>query len=99
MFMERQVQQVNPDKWEELEKLNMKYDALERKAGFPAKKRMRCYIGENNNSTLVLEREWESLAAMEAAYMKVMVDPAWQALDHPLNQIVTSVKTEVYLIL
>ncbi len=99
MLLEREVQQVKPDKWEQLDALDKKYNAIESRLGFPPKKRLRCYIGRHDNSTLVIEREWESLAAMEAAYMKVMVDPAWQALTAPFNEIITSAKTEVYLIL
>ncbi len=99
MFLEREVQAIKPDKWEALEAIDKKFNAVESKAGFPPKRRMRSYIGKYDNSTLVIEREWESLAAMEAAYMKVMVDPEWQALTPPLNEIVTSARSEIYFIL
>ncbi len=99
MFLERQVQQVKPDKWDKLEELDKKFNAIESRMGFPKKRRLRCYIGKHDNSTLVIEREWESLATMELAYMKVMVDAEWQALTQPFNEMVTKTTVEVYLIL
>jgi hypothetical protein len=99
MFVEREIQQVNPARWEQLEVLDKKYDAIESKAGFPPKRRLRSYIGRLDNSTLVIERDWESLSAMEAAYRKVMVDPEWQVLMPALNEIVTRTHVEIYLIL
>ena len=99
MFLERQVQQIHPGKWEELETLDPKFNKVESRNGFPSKRRLRCYIGGHSNNTLVIERDWESLAAMEAAYMKVFMDPDWQALSAPLDGVVESTQTEVYFVL
>lgn len=99
MFLERQIQHIRPGKWEELEVMDQNFNKVESRNGFPAKRRLRCYIGGLTNNTLVIERDWESLAAMEAAYMKVFMDPDWQALSAPLDAIVESNQTEVYFVL
>lgn len=99
MFLERQVQHIRPGKWEELEVLDQKYNKVENRNGFPGKRRLRCYIGGLSNNTLVIEREWESLAAMEAAYMKLFMDPDWQALSAPFDAIGETDQMEVYLVL
>jgi hypothetical protein len=99
MFLERQIQQIQPGKWTELDALDQKFNTIESRLGFPAKRRFRCYIGGHPNSTLVIEREWESLAAMETAYMKSFMDPEWQALNGQFETISESIQVEVYLVL
>ena len=37
-------------------------------------------FGRNPTNTLVIEREWESMAAMETVMMKAMADPEYHAL-------------------
>ena len=45
---------------------------------------------------LIIERQWESLAAMEAAYEKVMGNPKWQALGQDILAVVESSQIEVF---
>jgi hypothetical protein len=99
MFLERQIQQIQPGKWAELDTIDQKFNTIESRLGFPAKRRFRCYIGGHTNNTLVIEREWESLAAMESAYMKGFTDPEWQALNGQFEIISESTQVEVYLVL
>jgi hypothetical protein len=99
MFLERQIQQIRPGKWSELEALDQKFNTIEGRLGFPAKRRFRCYIGGHPNSTLVIEREWESLAAMETAYMKIFADSEWQAVGAEFDMVAESNQVEVYLVL
>jgi hypothetical protein len=99
MFLERQIQHIRPGKWAELEALDPKFNVIESRLGFPAKRRYRCYIGGQTNNTLIIEREWESLAAMETAYMKIFMDPDWQALNAPFESISESNQVELYLVL
>ena len=94
--VERLVQQIRPDKWAELEALDAKYNAIEGRLGFPPKRRYRSYIGVHNTDTLAVERQWESLAAMEAAYVKAFADPEWQALGAEAVLIVKSNQYELY---
>ncbi|MGC9396080.1 MAG: NIPSNAP family protein [Anaerolineae bacterium] len=96
ILVERHVQQLRPDKWEELEALEKKFDAVESALGFPAKRRYRCYFGGHNINTHIIERQWESMAAMEAAYEKAHADPEWQALGAEGALVIESVQIELY---
>jgi hypothetical protein len=99
MLLERNIQQIRPGKWAELEELDKKYNAVESRLGFPAKRRYQCYIGGHTNDTLIIEREWESMAAMETAYMKCFADPKWNALNGEAKPIIESTQLEVYMVL
>lgn len=96
MILERHVQEIFPAKWLELESLDKKYDAVENRQGFPTKKRYRCYFGGHTITTIIVEREWDSLAAMESAYEKLFADPEYQALEFESDLIIKSVQIEIY---
>ena len=96
VVLERLIQQIRADKWNELEALDKKYNAVESRFGFPAKRRYRCVFGANNSDTLIIERQWESMAAMEAAYDKVIADPEWNKLGAEGAAIVESNREELY---
>ena len=71
-----------------------KYEAAERRlGGFPAKRHTRPLA--TFDTTVVWERDWESLAAMEAAYEKE--DPDTQELNK-LPSGIANVHTELYFI-
>lgn len=95
VVVERLIQQIRPDKWEALEALDKKYGAVESRCGFPDKKRYRYFVGGDTN-TLIIERQWESWAAMEAAYEKVFADAEWQALGAEGIGIIESDRHELY---
>jgi tetrahydromethanopterin S-methyltransferase subunit G len=94
--IERMIQRINPGKWAELEEIDKRYDEIERKMGFPAKKRYQCIMGTLDQNTLVIERQWQSLAEMEATYEKVMALPEYQALGKEVGSIVASALIEIY---
>ena len=94
--IERQIQKVCPGKWAELEVIDKKFDAIESRLGFPPKRRYRCLVGGHDTNTLIVERQWDSLAAMEAAFEKVFADPEHQALGAELDPIIESVQIELY---
>jgi hypothetical protein len=96
-ILHRQIQQVRPGKWAELEAIDKKFNAVESRFGFPTnKKRYRCYFGSHNLNTLIVEYEWESFAAMEAAFEKAMADPEWQALSAEIESIIKSNQMELF---
>jgi hypothetical protein len=97
IVIERMVQQIRQDKWAELEAIDKKYNVVEARLGFPAKKRMRSLSGSYDMSTLVIERQWSSMAAMEAAYEKTMTDPEYQALGMESNPIIKNIHWELYM--
>jgi len=94
--IERLIQKVFPGKWAELEEIDKRYNAVESRLGFPPKKRYQCMMGGHDTNTLIIERQWDSLAAMEAAFEKVLADPEWQALNEEGASIVKSSQWEVY---
>jgi hypothetical protein len=94
--VERLTQQIRPDKWAELAALDAKYSAIENRLGFPPKRRFRCYFGSHTTDTLVVERQWASLAAMETAYDTAVADPEWQALGTEALAIIASNQYELY---
>ena len=95
--LERMSQKIYPTKWPELEELDKKYDAIENKHGYPPKRRYRLFVGGDNTDTLVIEREWESFAAMEAAYEKAFIDPEWQAINAEAAEIIAENQIELLL--
>lgn len=97
--IERMTQKVRPGKWAELAEIDKRFDEVEKSVGFPAKKRYQCVIGSLDQNMLIIERQWESLAAMEAAYEKVMGDPKWQALGQDVLAVVESSQIEVFTLL
>lgn len=94
--VEHQIQKVRPGKWAALEEIEKKYAAIEARYGFPPKKRYQCMIGGPNTNALILDRQWDSLAVMEATYEKIFSDPEYQALGAEIITIVESQQIEVY---
>ena len=76
----RQIQVIYPDKWAELEAIDKKFNVVEARLGFPAKKRYQLLSGSDEVNTLIIETQWPSMAVMESTYEKAMADPEWQVL-------------------
>jgi hypothetical protein len=55
------------------------------------------FCGADVLDTLIIEYQWESLAAMETAYTKLMVDPEWQALGKRVNKVVKDIRIELFM--
>jgi hypothetical protein len=96
VILERQVQHVYTDKWAELEQLDKEFNAVEARYGFPPKKRYQMMSGPDEMGTLIIERQWASLAAMEAAYEKLMLDPAYQSVNQKSSLILKDNRLELY---
>ena len=94
---ERLTQKIYPDKWDALEALDKKYEQLEKPAGFPPKTRYQLIISSKSSNILVVEREWESFAAMEAAYEKLMANPAWHALNAEGSAVIQDGYSEILM--
>jgi hypothetical protein len=95
--IERMTQKIFPGKWAELEAIDKKYNVVEKRLGFPpTKKRYQCMLGSHDSNTLIIERQWESLAVMEATYEKAFADPELQALQKESASIIESNQVEVY---
>ncbi|HVO43560.1 MAG TPA: hypothetical protein VMT34_13095 [Aggregatilineales bacterium] len=95
-FIERTTQKVRQGKWEELDEIDKKFNAVEARFGFPAKKRYRCVAGNHDGNTLVIERQWASLATMEATYEKIFADSTYQQLVKEVDSVIESNQMELY---
>jgi hypothetical protein len=96
--MLKQIQEIAPDKWQQLDGIDKKYTELESKMGFPPKKRYRGIVGPDIN-TLVIDRIFDSMALMEELLEKANNDPEYLTLGVQLVGIVLSQRWEVYLVL
>ena len=96
IIIERQIQKIYPGKWAELEELDKKYNAIEKTVGFPPKKRYTCISGTHDGNTIIIEREWASFAAAEAAYEKAFAIPEYQKLGMENATIIKSARMEFY---
>jgi len=78
----RQIQKVNPDKWDELEKMEKKFIEAEKRIGFPTetKKRYRPLFGPKGVNSLIIDYQWDSMAKFEKVYTKAVLDADYQKL-------------------
>jgi hypothetical protein len=97
IVIERLVQHINPEKWAELESLDQQFNQAESQHGFPKKQRKLLISGGDELQTLIIERQWASLAAMEAAYESLLADPAYQALSSA--GVIKDTRMELYQLL
>ena len=99
IIIERNVQHIYPGKAAALDDLDRRYTAVEDKLGFPPKRRLSPLSGTLPLGAIVIEREWESLAAMETAYTRYMASAEIQALEQESQEIVESARIELYTLL
>ena len=97
IIIEHMVQHVHPGKWAELEGIDKKYNAIESALGFPPKRRLQCLSGSHDTNTIIIQRQWDSLAKMEATFEKAMADPAYQALQNESLGIIETNQWELYI--
>ena len=97
IIIERQIQKVRSGKWAELEEMDKKFSAVESQLGFPAKRRCRSLVGGLTTNMLIIERQWESFAMLEAVYEKALMDPEHRALSEDVELILESQQIEFYV--
>jgi len=99
VVVERLTQTISMERWSELDAVDKKWDAVESRLGFPPKKRYQALAGGFDANTIFIERQWESLAQMEAAYEKANQDPEYLALFPTTAGIVLSNRLELFSVL
>jgi len=97
MIIEVSIQKINPGKWEALDEIDKRYEVVESRHGFPSKTRLNSISGTHDSNTLLIVREWDNMATMEAAYMSAFEDPELQALNAEGASIVASSRLEFYM--
>jgi len=97
-ILERRVQFKVKDadtyrKWEKT------WEDIERRlGGFPSKRHYFLIAGAENMGTIVWEREWESMAVMEAAYGTMFTDSEAQSLGSGASEIYEGERIEYYFV-
>jgi hypothetical protein len=90
-IMERWVQRVRQNRWASAWEREKAWDALEQRlGGFSPKRRYQVIAGAVDANAFVWEREWESFAALEEAYARLLADPDAQALAHSSPEVYES---------
>ncbi len=97
--LERMIQRIYDDKWDELEKLDKAFTVLEEQHGYPPKTRYLYISGGHKVNTLVVERLWDSMAAMEQATEKLQATAEAKELFTKSAQIVKAMNIEFLMAL
>ncbi len=97
VVLQRLIQKIKPDKWDALDAIDKKFDAVKAKYKFPPKKRYRAMFGPLGNNILVIEKEWKSITKMEEATLMAWGDLDEMKLTLELNGIVEGQWNEVYI--
>lgn len=94
VVVERLIQRIRPGKWEELEQVDKAWTAIERRLGFPPKARYSYVSKGRQANVLIIERQWDSSAAAEAAIELLQTDPEAQVLVERTRRLVESTERE-----
>ena len=96
--MERIIQQIDWVKWAEFVAAQSKFEAVEARLGFPPMRWYRTAWGAENSGTVVCEREWESLAVMEATYEAGWADEERRAMESGVPSYIVSHRQELWYV-
>jgi hypothetical protein len=69
----------------------------ESQLGFPARRSCRSLVGELTTDALIIERQWESFAVLEATYEKALMNPEHRALSEEADQFSIRVSESDYV--
>ena len=94
--VERMIQKWSPEADARMKELAEKYGDLDAKWGFPPQRQYRCRYGSIPFEYTVAEREWESLAAMEATYARAQATPEWAEFWTVASKLAESHRAELY---
>lgn len=97
-IMERLIQKVDRKSWAKKIAIEKRYEPVEARLGFPPSRRYRAYIGGEDTSTRVIERDWSSLQTYLVTIEKALADPEHQSLGAEQIDIVMSNRVELYII-
>jgi hypothetical protein len=96
--MERCSQSVLTSNNDEVLAIEKKFDALEAKMeGAPQKRRYWAGYGGLVAGTMVWEREWDSMASIEAYFEKTFTDAEWVATTAEASKIYGPPHFELYM--
>lgn len=73
-ILERHIQTLEPGGWETYQSKEKQWLAIEARLGGFSQKHYYVPMSNWSGTTVIWEREWESMAAMESAYESMMDD-------------------------
>lgn len=96
--IERRIQKVRDGKRDQVMALEHRFEEAEAAYNAPAKRRYLCIGGPYDLDTMIWEREWPSLAAMEAAYEQFFSNAALVALSAEADAVFADGRNELYTV-
>ncbi len=97
--LERITFKFPPGKWAELERAEAAGDEIEGRWPFPPKRCYRPMFSSSSFDTFIIEREWESLAAMESIQTEAWAHPDMDAAFQEYGRLYGEMVREVYEVL
>lgn len=98
-ILERLVFKLQGGNWERIQQAEAVADEIEARWNFPPKRLYRPMLSGSSFDTLIIEREWESLAAMEAAETEAWSHPDMAAFFEEYSPLYGDMVREVYEVL
>jgi hypothetical protein len=89
-------QKVKRGKRAELDELNKRWRAFDERLGIPPEQQYACMFGSREAGTLLLIREWESMAAMQEGFQRMQADSELAELMGEAGDIIESTQWELY---
>jgi len=96
--MERIIQELPPEKLDAFKEFQRKLDAPSARLGFPPLRWYTSFFTAEQSFTLVCEREWPSMAALEATYAKADADPEYTSQTASWPSVGKSHREELWLV-
>ena len=94
--IERRIQRVRAGMRDWVMDLENRFAAAEAPYGMPTKRHYVCIGGPYDFETIIWEREWSSLAEMEATNEKAFSDPVFKPLTEESGSVFESGRNELY---
>ena len=94
--IERRIQRIRAGMQDRVMDLEKRFAEAEAPFGVPTKRHLLCIGGPYDLETIIWEREWPSLAEMEAAYEKTYSDPVFKPLSEESATVFESGRCELF---
>ena len=95
MIMLRATREIAPGKMGEYMAIESRVAARYPELGLPVIKTYRPFIGGDSSNTVLIDTEWESLSALDAAGEKLHADPVIQEARRERRGLVVSNRLEI----
>ena len=94
--IERRIQRVRAGMRDRVMDLEKRFAEAEAPYGVPTKRHLLCIGGPYDLQTIIWEREWPSLAELEAAVEKTYSNPVFKPLMEEAGTVFESTRNELF---